>query len=164
MTPAERSALVRSARAREMGGMALFTCPRFPGGLRIRPQACGQSYARRRAAARLSDDWIRLEPCRGCPVGASNVDRKVRVVAKDRVGSFAQVRRVRDKELYDIAHRVLVATPGIDAGQGGEAMSVSRATARARFLQLEAEGRARRVDAPGRPATWWPVDNPIFGA
>ena len=156
MTPAERSALVRSAIARERGGMALFTCPRWPGSLKLRPQTCGESYQRRALANKESPDYVRLQPCAGCPVGESNVGEKRKAVPV-KVGSFGQVQRVPSPELIALTEKVLRANPGMDAQIAADAMKVSRATAHTRLCRLEAEGRARRESVNREAARWWPV-------
>ena len=156
MTPAERSALVKSARARELGGMALFTCPRWPGELRLRPQTCGESYQRRMAATKESPDYLRLRLCAGCPVGESNAGKK-RKVMPVKVGSFGQVQRVPSPALIALTEKVLRANPGMDAQIAADAMQVSRATAHTRLCRLEAEGRARREAIHREAARWWPM-------
>jgi hypothetical protein len=58
---------------------ALFTCQRHPGNLKLTPAACAAAWTRARRNAEA--DQIRLAPCVGCQVGASNAGAKVRPAA-----------------------------------------------------------------------------------
>lgn len=53
-----------------------FTCQRHQGALRLTPATCAGMWQRARRNA--EPDRIRLEPCRGCPVGAAHAGVKVR--------------------------------------------------------------------------------------
>ncbi len=58
---------------------SLFTCPNHPGNLKLTPAACAAAWTRARRNAEA--DQIRLAPCVGCQVGASNAGAKVRPAA-----------------------------------------------------------------------------------
>ncbi|MBC7160615.1 MAG: hypothetical protein H5U26_00705 [Immundisolibacter sp.] len=53
-----------------------FECQRHVGALRLTPAACAAAWTRARRNAEA--DQIRLEACRGCPVGAGHAGVKVR--------------------------------------------------------------------------------------
>ncbi len=61
------------------GFPALFTCQRHQGGLRLTTTTCAGLWHRARRNAEA--DQIRLAPCVGCQVGASNAGAKVRPAA-----------------------------------------------------------------------------------
>lgn len=46
----------------------LFDCPRHAGNLRLTASACAQMWRRGKTAAK----WDRLEPCKGCRIGAEH--------------------------------------------------------------------------------------------
>ena len=75
MSPAEQSALLRAKTARDLGGTAVFQCPRNPLITRLRPATCAELHTRATGAESISDDdALRLPYCRGCPVGAANAE------------------------------------------------------------------------------------------
>lgn len=72
MKQLERIAIADSMSAIAADGIALFTCPRRDGNLRIQPKTCAQNYRMRAKCPEDSERWIRLWECKGCPVGEFN--------------------------------------------------------------------------------------------
>jgi len=57
----------------------LFTCPNHQGGLMLTPKTCASMWERARRSQ--ADALVRLAPCVGCHIGASNAGVKVKQVA-----------------------------------------------------------------------------------
>lgn len=178
MTPAEQAALGEAARARAAGGLALFQCPRFPGGLRLRPAACADAWQRRADAGKQSGDWLRLSQCAGCPVGRENAAAGA-LAARDaapvgagargsgsgtvipgrgRPGARVPARGVVGRYCPDTLALVRAGAPGLTAEVVAQVLGVSQSCAMGRLARLRDLGLARlergRQRTPGR---WVPA-------
>lgn len=133
MNRAEQAALRDSARARELGGLTLFECPRHEGRLKLTPACCARMYGIRAQVDSEHEAYVRLWACAGCPVGAANEQGRG-------VEAVRHVVRQKPGTVTDIARRAGVRVR--DAGAVLEA--------------LLAEGVVR-LERRRKLQTWWPA-------